>query len=131
MLKTSAPCISFPLTYIFNKVMITGIFPSRLKYALIKPIFKSGDKKKIANYRPISLLPSLSKMIENIIYNRLMNHVTTNNILTPEQYGFRPSSSTEQATFNFINNILNKLQKKQYCRRHFPRLAKGLRLCRS
>ena len=41
-----------------------------------------------------------------------MNHVTTNNILTPEQYGFRPSSSMEQATFNFINNILNKLQKK-------------------
>ena len=41
-----------------------------------------------------------------------MNHVATNNILAPEQYGFRPSSSTEQAAFNFINNILNKLQKK-------------------
>ena len=41
-----------------------------------------------------------------------MNHVATNNTLTPEQYGFRPSSSTEQATFDFINNILTKLQKK-------------------
>ena len=57
ILKISAPFISFPLTYIFNKAMKSGIFPSRLKYALIKPIFKKGDKKKIANYRPISLLP--------------------------------------------------------------------------
>jgi len=92
--------------------MVMGIFPSRLKYALIKPIFKNGDKKKIANYRPISLLPSFSKILEKIIYNRLLNHVATNTILAPEQYGFRPSSSTEQATFNFISNILNKLQKK-------------------
>jgi len=96
MLKISDPFISFPLTYIFNKVMITEIFPSRLKYALIKPIFKNGDKKKIANYKPISLLPSFSRIIEKIIYNRLMNHMTTNNILTLEQYCFRPSSSMEQ-----------------------------------
>ena len=67
ILKISAPFISFPLTYIFNKAMIAGIFPSRLKYAPIKPIFKNGDKKKIANYRPISLLPSFSKILEKIM----------------------------------------------------------------
>ena len=92
--------------------MIAGIFPSRLKYALIKPIFKNGDKKKIANYRSISLLPSFSKILEKIMYSGLMNHVVTNNILVPEQYGFRPSSSTELASFSFINNILNELKKK-------------------
>jgi len=68
--------------------MKSGIFPSKLKYALIKPIFKNGDKKKIANYRPISLLPSFSKILEKIMYSRLMNYVVTNNILAPEQYGF-------------------------------------------
>jgi hypothetical protein len=92
--------------------MITGIFPSRLKYALIKPIFKNGDKKKIANYRPISLLPSFSKILEKIMCSRLINYLVTNNILAQEQYGFRPSSSTELASFNFINNILNEFQKK-------------------
>jgi len=69
--------------------MISGIFPTRLKYATIKPVFKNGDKKNIANYRPISILPSFSKMLEKIRYIRLMNHLETNNILATEQYGFR------------------------------------------
>jgi len=75
--------------------MISGIFPSRLKYAIITPIFKNGDKRKVANYRPIFLLPSFSKILEKIMYSRLMNHLETNNILAPEQFGFRPSSSTD------------------------------------
>jgi hypothetical protein len=96
--------------------MTSGSFRSRLKYAIIKPIFKNGDKKKVANYRPISLLSSFSKILEKIMYGRLMNHLETNNILAPEQFGFRPSSSTELASFNFINSILNEFQKK--CQRH-------------
>ena len=91
--------------------MTSGIFPTRLKYATIKPIFKNGDKS-VANYRPISVLPSFSKILEKIMYVRLMNHLETNNILAAEQFGFRTSSSTEQASFNFINNILNELKKK-------------------
>jgi hypothetical protein len=87
--------------------MLSGIFPSRLKYATIKPIFKNGDKKNVANYRPISILPSFSKILEKIIYIRLMNQWETNNILAAEQFGFR----TEQASFNFINNILNEFKK--------------------
>jgi hypothetical protein len=91
--------------------MISGNFPSRLKYAIIKPISINEDKKKIANYRPISLLPSFSKILEKIMYSRLMNHLETNNILAPEQFGFRPSSSTELVSFKFINRILNEFQK--------------------
>jgi hypothetical protein len=68
--------------------MIAGVFPSGLKYALIKPIFKSGDKKNIANYRPISLLPSFSKILEKLMYSILMNHVVTNNILTLSNMAF-------------------------------------------
>jgi len=91
--------------------MISGIFPTILKYAIIKPIFKNGDKKNVANYRPISVLPSFSKILEKLMYIRLMNHLETNNILAAEQFGFRTSSSTEQASFNFTNNILNELKK--------------------
>ena len=110
ILKISTPFISSPLSYIFNKSMISGIFPTRLKYATIKPIFKNGDKKNVANYRPV--LPSFSKILEKIMYIRLMSHLETNNILAAEQFGFRTTSSTEQASFNFINNILSEFKKK-------------------
>ena len=91
--------------------MISGILPTRLKYATIKPIFKNRDKKNVANYRPISILPSFSKILEKIMYIRLMNHLETKNILATEQFGFRTSSFTTQASFNFINNILNGFKK--------------------
>jgi hypothetical protein len=90
--------------------VISGISPTRLKYATIKPIFKNEDKKNVANYRPNSILPSFSKILEKIMYIRLINHLETN-ILAAEQFGFRTSSSTAQASFNFINNILNELKK--------------------
>jgi hypothetical protein len=87
--------------------MICGVFPTRLKYATIELIFKNGDKTNVAHYRPISILPSFSKILEKIMFIRLMNHLETNNILAAEQFGFRTSPSTAQALFNFINNILN------------------------
>ena len=111
ILKISTPFISSPVSYIFNKSMISGIFPTRLKYATIKPILKNRDKKNVANYRPISKLPSFSKILEKIMYIRLMNHLKTNNILAAEQFGLRTSSSTAQASLNFFNHILNEFKK--------------------
>jgi hypothetical protein len=61
--------------------MLSGIFSTRLKYATIEPVLKNGDNKNVANYIPISILPSFSKILEKIIYVRLMNHLETNNIL--------------------------------------------------
>jgi hypothetical protein len=104
ILKISTPFISSPVSYIFNKSMLSGIFPT------FKPIFKNRDKKNVANYRPISILPSFSKIIEKIMYIRLMNHLETNNILAAKQFGFRTSSSTTQVLSNFIDNILNELK---------------------
>ena len=71
ILKLSAPFITSPLTYIYNKSLSTGTFPERLKYALIRPVYKKGDKHLVTNYRPISLLTSFSKMFEKLIqWNR-------------------------------------------------------------
>jgi len=71
ILKFSAPIISL-LIYICNAILNTGIFPVRLKYTIIKPIFKKGDDQDITNYRPISLLTSFSKVIEKLTYVRLL-----------------------------------------------------------
>jgi hypothetical protein len=67
ILKVSAPCVLSPLTYIFNKILSTGIFPERLKFLEVKPLYKKGDKTEFSNYRPISLLTPFSKIIEKII----------------------------------------------------------------
>jgi len=73
---------------------------------------KKGKKSEISNYRPISLLTSFSKIFEKVIFNRLRNHVNNNNILVHEEFGFRNNSSTEAASYNLINNILDALNNK-------------------
>jgi len=96
-----------------NAVLSTGVFPDRLKYAIVKPIFKKGNKQEISNYRPISLLTSFSKITEKLIYARLHSHMDMNNILVQEQYGFNIHSSTEQAAFTLMNSILTAMNNSQ------------------
>ena len=100
IIKLSTPYIISPLTYICNKFLSTGVFPERLKYALIRPVHKKGDKHLITNYRPISLLTSFSKIYEKLIFTRLYKHLLANQILAKEQYGFRSNSSTENAAYD-------------------------------
>jgi len=74
ILKLSVPFIISPLTYICNKSLSSGEFPERVKYAIIKPVYKKGDKFLTTNYRPISLLTSFSKIFEKRIYSRLYTY---------------------------------------------------------
>jgi hypothetical protein len=69
-------------------MLAQGIFPEKLKFPLIKPINKSGDKSSSSNYRPISLLPVFSKNFEKVIYQRLIDHLNNNVVLNEHQYGF-------------------------------------------
>jgi hypothetical protein len=87
----------------------TGIFPTRLKYAEIKPLYKKGDLANISSYRPISLLTSFSKIFEKITYNKLIRHLNYNHILADEQFGFRTNSSMDLASYKLINDILMSL----------------------
>jgi len=113
-LKVSTPSITPSLTYICNTSLSSGIFPFWLKFSEIKLLHKKGDRTDITNFRPISLLPSFSKILEKVVYTRLYQHINQNNMLTTEQYGFRNNSSTEKASFNLIKEILlvliNKLR---------------------
>ena len=99
ILKCSDPLISSPLTYIFNKSLELGSFPCRLKYPTVIPIFKTGDKHNMSNFRPISLLISFSKIFAKIIYTRIYMHVVLHKILANEQYRFRSGLSTDNASY--------------------------------
>ena len=125
ILKISSPYVVSPLTFIFNKILSTGVFPERLKYSEVIPVFKKGDSGDFANYRPISILTSFSKIIEKIIYKRLYKYLQDNNILANEQFGFRDNSSTDTATYAFLNNILSALDNGNYTGSLFCDLQKA------
>ena len=99
LLKASikSPDIAKPLTCILNQSLKTGRFPSKLKVAKIIPIFKKGDEHDFNNYRPISLVPSISKVFEKTICSQLLQYLTVNSLLHANQYGFRVKYSTELA----------------------------------
>jgi Notch-like protein len=88
MLRVSAPYISSPLSYNCNKSIRSGTFPSCLKYPIVKPLSKKGDRENMDYYRPISLLTSFYKLFEKMIYERCLQHININNNLVEEQFGF-------------------------------------------
>ena len=98
---------------LFNNSLSECIFPECFKTAKIVHIFKSGDSNSIANYRPISMLPFLSKMFEKLMCARLDSYLKSNNILCANQFGFRKNSNTSEAIIEFLDNVYSSLDKKQ------------------
>ena len=90
---------------IFNLCIDKSIYPDNMKDAIIKPIYKNNNIQLITNYRPISLLPQISKIFEKIIYNRLSNCIHKNNIINNNQYGFIPNSNTTLSLINIQHFI--------------------------
>jgi len=78
----------------------------------VRPLFKKGDITEFSNYRPISLLTSLSKIIERIIFKRLCKYLNDNNILVGDQYGFREKLSIETAIYTLLNNVLSSFDRR-------------------
>ena len=106
--------LSKPLRHIFSLSFNNGVVPQQFKIAKVVPIHKSGVKDQMDNYRPISLLCTFSKILEKIMYNRLSNFLETNNLLSPQQFGFRKSHSTVHPLTLFVNQISNALNKKTH-----------------
>ena len=80
------PQIANQLAHIFNKSLQTGIVPDKLKIAKVIPLYKNDNPEQFKNYRPISILPCFSKIIEHIMYNRLYSFLTKHNIISEKQY---------------------------------------------
>jgi len=106
--------LAYPLYHVIYKSFETGIVPSQLKIAKIVPIFKSGDRLSPNNYRPISLLPNFSKILEKIVSNRLTHFLNEHEILSPTQFGFRKEHSTIHPLILFMNQITSSLNKKHH-----------------
>ena len=90
---------------LLNKVFHTGTYPQIWKLAHVTPIFKSKEKSNKTNYRPISILPTLSKICESVLHKRLLDHLLTNNIITKYQAAYIPSDSTAQQLISMIHQI--------------------------
>jgi hypothetical protein len=91
---------------------LSRVFPDRLKYSVVKPVHKKDSRRNPANYRPISLLTSFSKVLVKAHYNRLTEYLSNNNLLVENQFGFRKGYTTDDAIFKLINKILKTLNNK-------------------
>jgi hypothetical protein len=102
------------LTHIFNKSLSQGIFPERLKYAIVIPLFKKGDRTLLASYRSVSLLTGFSQLFEILIFQRLNQHFQVYQILIPQKYWFQHGISMDNASCKLTNSIFNTWNKKIY-----------------
>ena len=100
------------LIHIFYCSLSTGMKPTKLKIAKVNPVFKSGDKYKFTNYRPISILLSISKPLEKVVYNRIYDFITNHKILSPSQLAFAKKHSTYMAINNLYDIITNVIDRK-------------------
>jgi hypothetical protein len=114
LVKKILPVISTPLLHVFNRSLATGTVPSKLKIAKVIPIYKAGDPNDPNNYRPISLLCTFSKILEKIVFSRLMSYLETNNIISQHQFGFRPKHSTFHPMLQIVNKAAEALNKKKF-----------------
>ena len=107
LLRDSSDVIAPPLTYLINMSFRTGVFPDMWECAKVMALFKKGDKHDRDNYRPISILPTVSKVIDRFVHLQLYGRLTQNKILFDNQFGFRQRRSTASALCRFTDDLLS------------------------
>ena len=111
LLKSEKNVLVKPITTIINQMIVTGIFADNLKISKVIPLYKTKDQTPLSNYRPIALLPSISKIFEYVLLEQITNYLLDNNTLSPQQYGFRSNHSTELAALNLVDELTYKLDR--------------------
>lgn len=109
LIKKLAIFLTSPLTHMINLSLIQGKFPDALKVAIVRPLYKKGNKTSVSNYRPISLLSNFAKIFEKIVRFQLTEYLEANNLLSPTQFGFRQHMGTEDALAHLVMDIANGL----------------------
>ena len=125
LLKDAADIIASSLTSLFKIFINIGCFPSTWKLAKISPLFKKGSKQDPSNYRPISVLPTISKLLEKTVHMQLYSYLCDNNLLSQKQSGFRLNSSAVTASAMFTDKILSAMDKGELTGAVFIDLTKA------
>ena len=111
ILKKLSSCICQPIAHLVNLCFTSGEFPQQLKTATVTPVYKAGNRDEPGNYRPISVISPLSKIIEKCISIRIHSFIHHHGILSDSQYGFRTNHSTEHALLKFIDYASTEKEK--------------------
>ena len=114
LLKYVSKAISLPLTHVFNLSLDQGVFPEAFKLSRTVPIFKAGDPSDMNNYRPISCLPTMSKVLEKYVSNKLRSFLAINNLLYEFQFGFQAKTSTIHPIMHIIDFISKGFNNNEY-----------------
>ena len=114
ILKQSVSYIKSPLSYVFNLSLSCGYFPKELKLAKVLPLYKADSKVLFSNYRPVSVLPVFSKILEKLMYTRLLSFLNKNDILYNLQFGFRSGHSTAMALMALVDSISKSLDNGEF-----------------
>ena len=114
VLKEFNKTFAIPIRHIFNLPLDPGVFPKKMKTALVIPVFKKDDNHDCNNYRPISLLPNVSKIFEKLIKDRLLKFLEKNKCLFSKQFGFRNKHSTTHALIDLTETIRKALDDDEF-----------------
>jgi hypothetical protein len=125
LLKLCQAFVSPIISHLANLCFQTGIFPTSLKRSIVTPVHKSGNSRDISNFRPISVLNGISKIIEKLLNTRLISFMTKNGTLSKSQYGFRKGMSTQDAIIDLTSDIVDKVDRRSRCLAVFLDLKKA------
>ena len=120
VIKDNLDIFADHISYCYNESLSESSYPDLLKVGRITPGYKSGPEDQIDNYRPISALPTISKIYESLTLSRMMKFITAYSILSSVQYGFRPGKSTTQAVTKLLSHVIGAYHRKEYCVCFFP-----------
>lgn len=124
-IKTYHSYILKPLCYIFNLCLEKGKIPQSWKDSVVTPIFKSGSKKELTNYRPISVINNFAKLYEKCLKQRLVGFLQKHKVISKQQYGFQEQLDTSDAATKLIQNVVYSMNDNKKCLAVFLDLAKA------
>ena len=114
VVKVTYPCFIEPLAHIMNLSITQGVLPKELKLAKVIPLYKASDPMLFSNYRPVSVLPLFSKILEHLMYTRLLSYINKHKLLYSNHLGFRRVHSPDLALICLVDRISNALENGEY-----------------